>query len=652
MDQPHRTLILWPLLGLACASSVATAAKLNVIGAQSGTVNESIELATVKYDVTAKRVVATTTAGNFVCPQGAAASAGQVGLTIDGTSYGVLSDPPGTQAAPVQYAPGSKEFSLAVSGSELCKSSDVTATGLTLHLNEEGPFTVAENPYYQVTPRRLDVRVVEPVLCHSYAAAGTGLTIRLTDASGIATDYAGFETIDYLLPQTSELRATSQLDPQTQGRVAQCYGFAAGGSEGAITPSGDSIFNASFEYSDLQADLVVTTSTQQANVLADGTARNVSYKITVHNIGNGSAGGVRLGEYVPVVAGTTVARGTWSCLRYINSEDINPTACGSGAAGALFAPSNLTLAGGEILEFVLNRTITGGAETVNTPLTFGVAAFVAPTSVDAAARPERDYSDNSDPITFTLVGNQPPQVSAPLAASTTEDGAPITLVYAPTDPESDPITLTTVTTNNAGLFTEPFSIVAGPNPGEWTVTLTPAADRNGTATVSATFSDGTTNTVITSPATVTSVNDAPTFALAVAGSAITVTEGGTGCSGSTCTASASSFVGSLLPGPASATDETTQTVRPNTVADAFGDQRLIAGACRPAAVDGVDPAVFFADGSLPRVNEPSAGVFNLVAALSRTVGAVECDVTVIDNGSPAATSEAQVITLRYQVPAS
>lgn len=606
MHHRYRTLSLWPLLAVGSLPFAAHAAKLNVLGAQSGTVNASLDLATVRYDVTGKRVVATTLAGNFGCPQGSAPTAGQVGLTIDGNTYGVVGDPAGAQSNPVDYAPGSKEFTLQVAGAELCKSSNATAAGLKLFFDEQGPFTVAESVFYRTASKTMDLRIADPVLCYSYAAPGTGLTMRLTDASNTTVELPGFKAINYLLPSTAAIHADSIVESISGGRPVQCYGVAPASVNQAALASSDAnrIFGARFEYLDLQADVVVNTTTAQANVLADNSARSFQYTVTVANTGNGAASGVRLGEYVPTLAGATIGKGGWTCTRYANAQDVTGTACGSGAAGSAFAPSGLTIGAGESLVFVVDRSVTSAS--VGNTLTFGVAAFVAPAPA-GDARPDRNYANNADPVTFQLVGNQPPAASPPLAQSTTEDGNAITLVYSPTDAENNPVTMTQVTSSDPALFVAPLTPVAGPAAGQWSVVLTPAANRNGTATITATFSDGTTSSTVQSSATVTPVNDAPDFTLSNAALQAPA------CSpGPTCDYLVNDFVTALSPGPS---DEAGQALE------------LVASGTGRITCSSVPPG-FFGSASAPQVFATGASYRLVVEGIGAVSGTATCEIIV------------------------
>jgi hypothetical protein len=637
-----------PLLGIVCLPIAASATELRVIG-DAGTVATTVELATARYDVTQKRVVVTTRAGNVICNGGQAATSGQFGLEVDGSAYAVMTDPPGSaQDVPVNVTLGSgPAYTLAVANAQDCKSSDATTANLKLAFDTGVPLTIGEAVYFNTGTRTFDIRVVEPVMCNSYATDATGLAIRLTEANGVAEVIRGFQNVDYQLA-ASLLRATSRTQ-ENGGRLVQCFSFAGGAAQApGASPSGsDSIFGARFEYDDVSADLEVSVNNASVSLLAGG-AQAFQYTLTIANTGNGVATGVRAREYLPALSVGTISAAGWTCERFAGTSNTN-LGCDAASGTGVLNQLSASLAPGERLVYTLNRSVLGGAAGTN--LLLGGAAFVNPDPTAPEGRPERDYSDNSARVAVALVSNQPPSVQQPLAQITSEDGAPVTIVYTATDPEGNTILTPSITSSSPTLFPGPLTAVStGTN--QWSVTLTPAANRNGIATITASFTDGNSQPVqIASSVTVSPVNDAPSFTLGVAGGAVTVTQGDANCGASgSCIASASNFIAALQPGPAGANDEATQVVRPNTAVDGFGDQRLVAGACRAAATGGIDPAVFFTDGVLPRVNEPTPGSFNLLAALTRTVGAVECDITVIDNGSPAATSEPQTLTIRYQVP--
>ena len=648
MANVQRRPIILPLLGFACLPVAVPAAELRVLG-DSGTVATTVELASARYDVTQKRVVVTTRAGNVICTGGQAAAAGQVGLQVDGSAYTVMNDPPGSaQDVPVNVTLGSGgAYTLAVANATGCRSSNATAANLKLAFDTGTPLTIGEAVYFNTGTRTFDIRVVEPVMCNSYAADDTGLSIRLTEANGVPEVIRGFQTVDYQLAG-GLLRATSRT--QEQGaRLVQCFSFVGSAVQApGASPSGsDTIFGSHFEYDDVSADLEVSVDNANVSLLAGG-PQAFQYTLTIANTGNGAATGVRAREYLPALASSSIVAGAWTCQRFAGASN---TDLGCGVANGTGVLNQLTasLAPGERLVYTLNRSVQGGS--AGTSLLLGGAAFVNPEPTAPEGRPERDYSDNSARVAVALVSNQPPAVQQPLAQTTNEDGAAVTIVYSATDPEGNTIQTPTVTSSDTNLFPGPLTATStGTN--QWSVTLTPAPNRNGVATITASFTDGNSQPVqIASSVTVSPVNDAPSFTLNVAGGTITVTQGDATCGATgSCIANANGFISGLLPGPAAASDESTQTVRPNTVADGFGDQRLVAGACRAAASGGVDPAAFFTDGALPRVNEPAPGTFNLLAALTRTVGAVECDVTVIDNGAPAATSAPQTITIRYQLP--
>jgi hypothetical protein len=645
MANVQRRPTILPLVGLVCLPFAASAAQLRVIG-DGGAIASTVELKTVQYDVTQKRLVATTAAGNVICSGAAAPAGGKVGLTVDGSSYGVLDDPDGSQAHPVDVNPVAGSYTLGVTGEVACRSSNTTAAGLKLAFDNGAPLTIAEAVYFDLPTRTFRIRVTEAVMCNTYASASPGLSIQLTEANGVAETISGFEQVDYEL-SGALLRARSLQG--SGARMVECFSFAApSGAPGASPSSGETIFGSRFEFDDVAADLVVSASPATVSLLAGG-PQSFQYTLTIVNAGNAPANDVRAREYLPSVSGGgNVTAGAWTCERFAAAGNTD-LGCASASGTGVVNQLNPSLAPGERLVYTLNRTVVGGS--AGASLWLGGAAWVNPTPAAVDARPDRDYSNNSSRLPVNLVSNQPPAVQQPLAQNTTEDGTPVTIVYTATDPEGNAIQTPTITSSDTALFPGTLTAVSS-GPNQWSVTLTPAADRNGSATITASFTDGNSLPVtITSAVSVAAVNDAPAFTLAIPNAAISVTQGSANCGASgSCIASASNFIAGAVPGPVSASDEAAQTVRPATAADVFGDLRLPAGACRAAAANGIDPATFFTDGALPRVIEPSAGSFNLVASLTRTVGAVECDITVVDTGSPAATSAPQTVTISYQLP--
>ncbi|MGQ0801971.1 MAG: Ig-like domain-containing protein [Pseudomarimonas sp.] len=669
----HRSCVpILSLLALAvCGSAQAIDPTLQVVsGPSSAETRRPVPLTSARFEPTSRTLVATTRAGNFTCNTSQVPNPSALKLRLDGVEYPITTSAlPGLLVAPIEYLPTTVTFALGLLGTSLpgsCASSNTTSTNLGLIFETQRRLPVAESVFFDITTRSFQIRVAEPVLCTSYVALGSGSGLRIALNSSneplfnasTATSLPGFATINYAL-------GTFNLVPVAQGGAAapgvQC---SVPNSVVTLTPGGggggNSIFSSGFEPASTSgnpSDVTVSISG-----IGSGTAGNnqrgtgalpggsLQYLVRVQNTGAVSAANVQMREFatgpqaiaqpgqpqpVQMLAGES---GSSTCVRI-----------GGGACPAFGFPISLslgTIAPGEGFEFTLTRVVSASA-TPGQLGQLGYAAFVDP----AGGGPDANLSNNGAWLAASIISNQQPVIAAIGNQGMTEDGTPLALAVTVTDPEGDPLQTPTVTSNNATLF-PPGSLVITGSTSPWTLTITPAANQNGSANVQVSATDGNSAPrTLTFQVSVTAVNDPPTFNLNVAGGELIMTGGVGGCVPPICTASALNFITQRLPGPATAVDEATQVVRPNTEKDGLGDARLIAGACVPAAVDGVDPTLFFTGGLLPRVNEPGgAGSFNLVASLAGVAGAVDCAITVIDDGSPAAVSLPQTLRIRYQAP--
>ncbi|HBH51974.1 MAG TPA: hypothetical protein DDY91_08790 [Planctomycetaceae bacterium] len=110
-------------------------------------------------------------------------------------------------------------------------------------------------------------------------------------------------------------------------------------------------------------------------------------------------------------------------------------------------------------------------------------------------------------ITPRAPRNTAPVIS-PIPNHTTLEETAITVPFTVSDVDGDPLTLS-VTSSNADLL-PPSSLVLGGSGASRTLTINPAANQAGTATVTVGVSDGHTASFSTFALTVTNVNDAPT----------------------------------------------------------------------------------------------------------------------------------------------
>ncbi len=670
MTLHRRYALIVTLVGLGSSGVVsAVDPTLQVVSGTSTVENRVPFTATsARYDTGLKALVVSTRAGNFICNTSQVPGAGALRLRVDGVDYPIITGTlPGTLAAPIEYRPGTVTFAFGLIGAPApgqCVSSHTTSTGMGLRFTAQRLLPIAEQVYFDLGTRAFQIRVAEPVLCESYVSQSpaSGVAVLLNDANAPLFNAAtakllpGFTEVEYALGGF-ELRPLAQGG--SGGPRVQC---SVPASSVVPTPGGGTgnlIFASGFEQGSSvgqSSDVTVAISgigeagagsnQRSVGALPSGT---LQYSVRVANDGMFTAANIRLREYA--TGPQAIARsGQPQPAALLAGEAGSSTCTPFGGAPACAAPGfplsvNISLAPGAGYTYTLTRLVESGAAIGER----GYLGYLATVDPDGSG-PDANTTNNSAWLAADIISNQPPAIAPIGAQSMDEDGAPLVLPINVTDPESDPIQLPQVSSNNPTLF-PPGSLVVGGSVSPFQLTITPAPDRNGTATLSVTASDGnSTSAPRTFQVDVNAVNDPPSFTLNVAGSEIVVVDGEGGCTGTLCIGSAASFVTNLLPGPPTATDEAAQVVAPATETDQFGDARLPGGSCRAAAQDGVAPAQFFVDGLLPRVTQPTPGVYNLIASLTRVEGVVECDIRVVDDGVPPASSPAQVLRIRFTEP--
>ncbi|MBF0371170.1 MAG: tandem-95 repeat protein [Magnetococcales bacterium] len=121
-----------------------------------------------------------------------------------------------------------------------------------------------------------------------------------------------------------------------------------------------------------------------------------------------------------------------------------------------------------------------------------------------------DTVEESFLVTVTGI-NDPPVISDILNLSIDEDTVSDAIPFSVSDIETDAASLTvTATSDNATLLPD-LNIALGGSDENRTLTLTPVADENGTATITVTVDDGTDQSSDTFLFTVNSINDIPTI---------------------------------------------------------------------------------------------------------------------------------------------
>jgi len=120
---------------------------------------------------------------------------------------------------------------------------------------------------------------------------------------------------------------------------------------------------------------------------------------------------------------------------------------------------------------------------------------------------------------FTLTVQNPPTISKIASQTTKEDTATAAIAFTVGDSETAAAKLTVTAASSNTTLLPVANITLGGSGANRTVKLKPAANKNGTATVTLTVSDGTLKTSTSFTCTVTAVNDAPTIS-AIADQAI------------------------------------------------------------------------------------------------------------------------------------
>lgn len=633
-------------LCLTANPSLAAEPKLRVVSSAGGgaTTERVLPLNALNYTPGTATLSAQTRSGNVTC--GTAGSATGMSVTIDGSSYPIITaggSLPNGLTAPIDYAVASGNVSLALNGllSSDCVTTNVFGSGqgtggdpdvYDILFPGQVTRTIAEAVYFDVNARRFDVRVSDPILCTSYAS--TGLTVALADPNDVFFVLGASE----LLPGvtgTSFDPATLTFSPSvTQvggGPAVQCS------TPGAVvlpTPGGDggsTIFVGDFEdgSSMSRPDLVVTLEDMAGLPLSAINAipgQSFGFRVRIENIGEASAQDVRLREFLPLPAGirpTAMAQGgvNDTCERLGGST----SSCGLDGLSFPIREDGLTVDVGETLLLTLSRRFADGV--VPGPAAdLGYAAFV---SGSASAAADANITDNGRWTTATPISNQPPQISTITMAAFDEDGSG-TATFTVTDAEGDTVGTPTATSNNQTVLPNGNITITPLGGNSYELSVEPAADKNGPVTVTVSATDGNSAPVV-QPVVVTinAVNDAPDFTLSATEIVVPACNP---CSPVT----ESGFVDNIVPGPATATDESAQNVSMVLL-----DNKLRYIDCgNIAGVLTENPAVG-ATAPYALIIRPFPGL-----AVSTTLN---CSIEVVDDGVPAE-NRVRAFTIVYPPP--
>lgn len=404
------------------------------------------------------------------------------------------------------------------------------------------------NYFPNSTERYLRLRLAEPLLCAEFpGSTNSNVRFRLLDAngdtvannngSGVANSFGGltavsgstggvrYETISggdqkLVFHTTNELVCytfDTFISPNSVSTEAAKRGTDAGPMRYSLEPVagnvvakgtvGDVVFADGFESPFVAPMDVVTTLNAPATVRAD---QAYVYNIVVSNTGGTAVNGVVVRDFFYKASSTSnpdavvFNAGNWTCTAGAGAN------CGTTSGTGVIYASNVSLGAGAQVTFTATRTFN---TSINTPdpgdqFSVAAAAMTNPTLGESV------LSNNSAAATGTIVITQPPVITGlPTGTQTLlEDGSAGPFSFTISDPDTS-VTAVTVTgsSNNTVLFPN-ANVVFGGSGANRTLSVTPAANANGSATITVTANDGTGNTdVETVNFSVTAVNDAPSF---------------------------------------------------------------------------------------------------------------------------------------------
>ncbi|YCM45717.1 tandem-95 repeat protein [Verrucomicrobiaceae bacterium 227] len=178
---------------------------------------------------------------------------------------------------------------------------------------------------------------------------------------------------------------------------------------------------------------------------------------------------------------------------------------------------NVTVTEGSTL-FAVAPTISSNGDLNYTPAGPAGTATLSVTLTDDDQIDGIALTSAAQTFTIELSGNNAPTIGAVADAESNEDTATSAIAFTVADHETPVADLTVVGASSNQTLLPDANIVIGGSGENRTVTLTPALDQNGTATVTLTVTDGGSITGATTFVyTVLPVNDPPSMNLAVSG---------------------------------------------------------------------------------------------------------------------------------------
>jgi hypothetical protein len=372
------------LLAGGLAAPPAAAVKLDLVNLPGPS---GYDLLSADYDPAARRLTVRTQIGNLECaPQGEIIPPGTYSLRLDGRNYrlGLL---PST--VPFRYltATGRIETSLPLLDeltSPECKSSGVSAANLRLRIDDEPSQAIGQGVVYRTgSPRRVEVRVTDPLICFDFGSAPGNLRLDLTDANGDLWQLPAISLASYA-------HSTGLLSVRLPS-TSSCFGFNGQSGQSVATgggPGADALFSSGFEIEEIYPDLRVTI-TELPSVL-----ENVfRYRIDVTNHAIGPAENIRVRDFFPKVGSPSFVDGivNWDCTASGTGASCGVDLEGGGRVdlvGALL-PAHLPGSGSPPrLRIEVERTLVDYV--LGQPLAIQAAATTSPPGL-----PDRNRADNS-----------------------------------------------------------------------------------------------------------------------------------------------------------------------------------------------------------------------------------------------------------------
>ena len=346
-------------------------------------------LLNAEYNPDARRLVATSKIGNIQCGSGSeAVPLGTYSLRLDGQDYRLT---PNSSQEVFRYEAGSAIFRGRLTaldeliGTATCESSNVSGADLRLQLNSELPQRIGQGVVYRTgSPRRLEVRVIDPLICFDFGGSTGNLRLDLTDANDELWDIQGVTLAQYA-HSTGLMRV--ELPPSVS-----CFGFDGGvpDTSGGAGLS-ESLYVSGFEIEEIYPDLVITTTE-----LPSGLENVFRYRIEVVNIAPGVAENVRVRDYYPKtgIPRFVDALENWTCSAVGTGASCGSAVAGGGRVDLVNAQLPLHLPGqGAPPRLVIEVTRTFAEYQLGQSFAVHAAATIAP-----PAFPDKDRTSNSSSL--------------------------------------------------------------------------------------------------------------------------------------------------------------------------------------------------------------------------------------------------------------